>query len=448
MVHNPEIHIPIYHKISLFDFIDRNIVDHLLKMVVDVCNIPVFVEQPMGREDYYASNSPAIPELCRKMMQDDEHCQDCKKNFAQSVHQAVTYGRPFVSSCPLGLNFAYGPLILNRGSCTACLVAGFVRVDDWQPEQVSMVEEIAVGLALPSGEIERMMAAVPVVDRMKLYAVADFLITNSLYMMKFVPLKDDNYDDFMNSDMAEARNLIHDFNLNEEERKKDFTQRLYNSNDEAKIIQAVSLGQRNVAEIRVRDFLKKLEQMYGNNPYALKGHIMELAVLISRAPLFQTNYANGEAFSLNHIPEATPPNSRDYYILKQWVITVLHQSLDIIDRKQNLDIRAKIIREAMAYIHSNLNQSIKVEEVALAVSFSSQHLSRIFREELGMNVSEYISKVRIEEAKRLLSTTSFSITQIADSLNFYDSTYFTKVFKRETGMNPSQYKRSFNVEKS
>ena len=243
--------------------------------------------------------------------------------------------------------------------------------------------------------------------------------------------------------MSVARNLIHDFYQVKGDVNELTPPIKFDNNEEAALIQAVSLGQRNVAEVRLRDILDKLLVVYTDETMALKGHIMELAVLISRAPLFQVSYSEGEAFSLNHLPAVNPPKTTNYLILKHWVLTVLHQSLDIIERKQNYDVKAKVIREVISYINSNLHKSLRVDDIAIAVSFSAQHLSRIFREEMGMTISEYITQARIEEAKLMLRTTSFNISQIAERLNYYDSTYFSKVFRKYTGLSPLAYKSEF-----
>ncbi len=272
-------------------------------------------------------------------------------------------------------------------------------------------------------------------------AIADFLCTTSNFLMKYSPLQSGNYEDFLNSDMAVARNLIHDYYANTKNQPLIETAPYDYSQDEFSLIQAVALGQRSAAEIKLRDILDKLIVMYENKPIAFKGHIMELAVLISRAPLFQANYAMGDSFSLNHIPSLNPPKSGNSLVMKKWVLNVLHQSIDILERKQDFDVKARIIREAMIYINANLHTALKTEEIAEVVSFSPQHLSRMFKEELGMTLSDYITQVRVEEAKRLLRISDFSITEISDHLNFYDSAYFAKVFKKETGITPTKFRR-------
>ncbi len=437
---NPETLRPTYHKFSLFDFIAPETVDRFLNMVVEVSGLPVFVEQPMAREDVFASESPDIPTVCQLGMADADHCGACKQFLASGVHQSVVFGRPYVARCPVGLNFAFGPLILKRGACTAALVAGFARCDDWKPAELEELQRLTAHL--PAQEAAEVQDGIPWIEEIKLHAVADFLCTTSLFLMKYTPLKLGNDEDFLNSDMAVARNLIHDYYAAREDQPL-ITKAAYDySQDEFALIQAVALGQRGAAEIKLRDMVDKLMVMYRGKPLAFKGHIMELAVLISRAPLFQATYAVGDSFSLNHIPALNPPRSGDSLVLKKWVLTVLHQSIDALERKQDFDVKARIIREAMVYINANLNTALKTEDIAEVVSFSPQHLTRIFKEELGMTLSDYITRVRVEEAKRLLRISQFNITEISDQLNFYDSTYFAKVFKKETGMTPTEFREA------
>ncbi len=92
------------------------------------------------------------------------------------------------------------------------------------------------------------------------------------------------------------------------------------------------------------------------------------------------------------------------------------------------------------YIFSRLYQEITLEELAQAVKLNPNYLSVLFKKEVGISVSEYIQKCRIEEAKNLLLNTSSPISEICSWLNFTDQSYFTKVFKKYTGVTPKQFK--------
>ena len=60
--------------------------------------------------------------------------------------------------------------------------------------------------------------------------------------------------------------------------------------------------------------------------------------------------------------------------------------------------------------------------------------------ELGCTIMEFLTKIRIEEAKKMLRDPQYNVVQVADALGFKDPGYFTKVFKKSEGITPSQYR--------
>ncbi|WP_252979975.1 helix-turn-helix transcriptional regulator [Eisenbergiella tayi] len=94
----------------------------------------------------------------------------------------------------------------------------------------------------------------------------------------------------------------------------------------------------------------------------------------------------------------------------------------------------------MNYISTNFNHSITLEEVADAVHLHPAYFSSIFKQCSGSSFKEYLNMVRVEESKRLLSNTEYSIIDIAVACGFDDQSYFSKVFKKYTGMTPKQYR--------
>ena len=75
---------------------------------------------------------------------------------------------------------------------------------------------------------------------------------------------------------------------------------------------------------------------------------------------------------------------------------------------------------------------------------SPYYLSHLFKEELDITFIEYLTRVRIEEARRLLFQTSMSIQEITQRVGYVDPSYFSRVFKKVTGMTPNRYRRGGN----
>ncbi|WNS46784.1 AraC family transcriptional regulator [Paenibacillus sp. MMS20-IR301] len=93
------------------------------------------------------------------------------------------------------------------------------------------------------------------------------------------------------------------------------------------------------------------------------------------------------------------------------------------------------------YIFNHLYEEIPLSRLAELAGLNASYLSRLFKEETGTAISDYIQQERIEEAKRLMALPGLTLSDIASRLHFNDQSYFTKVFKRYTGHTPGQYKR-------
>lgn len=84
-------------------------------------------------------------------------------------------------------------------------------------------------------------------------------------------------------------------------------------------------------------------------------------------------------------------------------------------------------------------QEPKITEIAHRCGMSTSGLRLLFREKTGISPSEYRLQFKINKARTLLESTSFSVKHIANMLHFYDEAYFCKVFKQRTGKTPTQY---------
>jgi AraC-like DNA-binding protein len=98
------------------------------------------------------------------------------------------------------------------------------------------------------------------------------------------------------------------------------------------------------------------------------------------------------------------------------------------------------VQQAVRYINDNYQTDIRLDAVAGEARMSPAHFSRIFRKVMGLSYQEYLNSRRITKAKNLLRTSPRSITEIAVSLGFADSTGFGRIFKKLTGQTPSAYR--------
>lgn len=101
------------------------------------------------------------------------------------------------------------------------------------------------------------------------------------------------------------------------------------------------------------------------------------------------------------------------------------------------------ISEILDYLKKNYKNSCDLNQIASQFSISSEHLSRIFKKETGMNFSEYRTILRLQEAERLLkNNSSLTIVEVALESGFNDSNYFSQKFKEFYGVSPSKFRKS------
>jgi AraC family transcriptional regulator, melibiose operon regulatory protein len=100
----------------------------------------------------------------------------------------------------------------------------------------------------------------------------------------------------------------------------------------------------------------------------------------------------------------------------------------------------RYVTQGLDYLQNFYSSHLSADAVARQVGLSPRHFSRLFAQELGMSVPDYISILRINKAKDLLKNSDMDITGIAYNLGFNSSQYFTTCFKRIEHVTPKTYR--------
>lgn len=104
--------------------------------------------------------------------------------------------------------------------------------------------------------------------------------------------------------------------------------------------------------------------------------------------------------------------------------------------------KSDTIKEAISYIENKYVEDITLEDVAAYVGITPQHFSKVFKEETGYNYIEWVSKLRIDLAKRYLSAGEKNIREICYMVGYRDPNYFSRIFKKIVGKTPTEYVKS------
>jgi AraC-like DNA-binding protein len=105
--------------------------------------------------------------------------------------------------------------------------------------------------------------------------------------------------------------------------------------------------------------------------------------------------------------------------------------------------RREQIRPVLAYVDRHGREAISLEDVAALVHVSPSRLRHVFKEVTGVSFKEYVTHVRVAEAKRLLLGTEQSVADVARAVSYTNLYQFYKVFSRSCGMSPGEYRRHY-----
>ncbi len=111
----------------------------------------------------------------------------------------------------------------------------------------------------------------------------------------------------------------------------------------------------------------------------------------------------------------------------------------IADRKQPT-FSHQTVNKVIMYINDELETDLTVENIANNFHISTSHLSRIFREHVGITLVEYLNVRRVEESQYYLRHTNKSITSISNQFHFCNQSYFTRIFKKYTSVTPKHFR--------
>lgn len=101
-----------------------------------------------------------------------------------------------------------------------------------------------------------------------------------------------------------------------------------------------------------------------------------------------------------------------------------------------------LVAEAIDEIHKNYAQLFGIEELSAELGVSKSHLVRVFSSAMGIAPGQYLTRVRIDNAKLLLASRDYPLELIATLCGFSGANYLCKVFKRESGQTPAAYRRA------
>ncbi len=179
-----------------------------------------------------------------------------------------------------------------------------------------------------------------------------------------------------------------------------------------------------------------------NSLQNLKYHLIITIAMVTRFCI-NGGMLPEEAFSLSdaYILKADSCQSEnEIHTIHSEVINDFTKRMRLIKSR---NIFSKQIIHTLDYISDHLHNRITIQDAADYLSLSVPYLSRLFKTEVGVTFSEYITIKKVEAATNMLQFSTYSSSEISELLHFSSQSYFIKTFRKHTGMTPKEYKNRF-----
>ena len=169
----------------------------------------------------------------------------------------------------------------------------------------------------------------------------------------------------------------------------------------------------------------------------------KLADILNAAPRYFRVYRSFEALSLlDEIIAIQTSTECDELLLQGKLLTYISLLLEEANSARKASsYKHQIVMQSQSYIKEHYSEPIKLSDIAKEVNLSPNYFHAIFTEACAVTPHDFLVNHRINIAKKLITTTDLSLSEISERCGFTNQQYMTSVFKSKLGSSPAQFKR-------
>ena len=414
-------------KPLIYTIVPEETLKSMMESFHECIHLPIQIIDESG--SVLADSGPTAG-FCRCFQQFLPPPDSCEIMHATAGKRAIQLGEPYIFECNAQLNHIVFPLITKKTFLGSILVGPFLME---KPDAV-LIMELSKNYHIPTKdalELYEKTNQIPVIAPNKVNHISRLLyyMFGRLIDSSIVELKQNNQKFLQQSLINES---IQRYKL------QDTDHHAYPYETEKELIHKVKMGNVDEAKAILNDLLGYVLLTEGSSLDIVKTRSLELTSLLSRTAI-EGGAATDNILKLNnqfvkHIQQIDSLESLCFHL--EEIIEAFTESMFNHIPSQN----SELVKKAMIYMSKHFNEPLTLEDVATYVHLHPSYFSSVFKNSTGSSFKEYLNMVRIEEGKRLLMNTDFSILDIAIAIGFEDQSYFTRVFKKNTGITPKQYR--------
>lgn len=131
----------------------------------------------------------------------------------------------------------------------------------------------------------------------------------------------------------------------------------------------------------------------------------------------------------------------DLQRMADWLTAYLQEAVDVHEQANQRDVHRNILAAA-DYIREHYRENMSLNFVSTRYYITSSYFSSMFKEIIGENFVEFLTRIRMEKAKEMLENTALKVGQISEMVGYADNRYFSKLFKKHTGLMPTEFRQT------
>ncbi|MGI8315862.1 response regulator [Halobacillus mangrovi] len=125
--------------------------------------------------------------------------------------------------------------------------------------------------------------------------------------------------------------------------------------------------------------------------------------------------------------------------IQKWIYTYTKQWENYIENHR-ISYNDNLVREVRKYLDEHFHEEIELNRLAEMYHINSSYLSSLFSKKMDMTLFDYLTSLRLKNAKVLLKTTNYKVNEICQKVGYENSRYFNQVFKKKVGTTPGKYR--------
>ncbi|MDR2296104.1 MAG: AraC family transcriptional regulator [Clostridiales Family XIII bacterium] len=355
-----------------------------------------------------------------------DNAELCRVSVVYNSYRAKRFGGRFIFYCPRGFVFFVSPLI-RSGRPDVFILGGPVLMSEYDDYiEFDVAKRVA---DFDRKKLLKILSRVPVVNVRTATALSEQLFVNALH------LSDGDSPSAADADASLRLQEYMRSVVGTKDRDDD-----YQTKQERKLIKALAQHDEYPARALLNSIIGHILFHSGKNLELVRGRVLQFTVLLLQTAAKRPGVDMDYIFGRNSAALSEIDNLETIDSIVDWLNDLISRFSEYIFNNDN---HSDVIRRAIAFMKSNYRREINLEEMAHAAYISPSYLSKIFKQETGYTINNYLSKIRIDESKKLMADKSLNLLTICGMVGFEDQSYFSKVFKKQEGLSPAQYRKRF-----